>query len=67
MAGESIYSLLLSLGAPPETIQRLMSQFKGGQPLMESRNVGMRGISAGQSPLSARPSGPYAPPSPLRR
>lgn len=62
---ENIYSFLLSLGAPPETIQRLMSQFKGGQPLFESRNVGMRGISAGQSPLSAQ--SPYSPPSPLRR
>lgn len=64
---QNIYSLLLSLGAPPETIQRLMAQMQGGSPLLESRPIGMRGISAGQSPLSARPSGPYSPPSPLRR
>ena len=64
---QNIYSFLLSLGAPPETIKRLMDQMQGGQPLFESRNVGFKGIPAGQSPLSARPSGPYSPTSPPRR
>ncbi len=64
-SGQSIYSFLLSLGAPPETIQRLMSQMQGGQPLMESRNTGFKGIPSGMNPMSARPG--YAPLSPPRR
>ena len=64
---QNIYSFLLSLGAPPETIRRLMTQMQGGQPLFEQRSVGFRGNAAGQSPLSARPSGPYSPSSPPRR
>jgi hypothetical protein len=38
---------------------------QGGQPLMESRNTGFKGIPSGMNPMSARPG--YAPLSPPRR
>jgi hypothetical protein len=68
MGNKNIYSFLLEQGAPPEMIMRLMNQIKegGSRPLMDNRNVGMRGSQAGQAPYGSRPQGIYSPSSPPR-
>jgi hypothetical protein len=66
---ENIYSFLLSQGAPPEMIRRLMDQIKnnsGAQGLFQDRSMGYRGSVAGQTAYGARPQGIYGPPSPPR-
>uniref|UniRef100_A0A6M3LNK6 Uncharacterized protein n=1 Tax=viral metagenome TaxID=1070528 RepID=A0A6M3LNK6_9ZZZZ len=63
---QNVYELLLGLGAPPETIQRLMAQMKGGSPLFQSGNVGMRGNPAGFKPVVNSPQGIYRSPTPPR-
>jgi hypothetical protein len=62
----NIYEFLLSVGAPPETIQRLMSQMQGGKPVFDSRSVGMKGSPSAMSPISSRPQGAYSTPNPPR-
>jgi len=63
---QNVYELLLGLGAPPETIQRLMAQMQGGSPLFQSKNVGMRGNPAGFKPVANSPQGIYRGPTPPR-
>jgi len=55
----NIYELLLGLGAPPATIERLMAQMKGGSPIFQSGNLGMRGNPAGFKPVVNAPQGIY--------
>jgi hypothetical protein len=55
----NIYSFLLAQGAPPAMISRIMDQLKSGQPLLENRKMGFRGLN--QTPLSAKPQAPYSP------
>jgi hypothetical protein len=63
MAGESIYSFLLSQGAPPEVILRLMNQIKSGSSVFDNKGLGMKGNLASKPPLN----GPLTPRGPIGR
>ena len=44
---QNVYQLLLEMGAPPEAIQRIMDNIgPQGEPVLENRPIGQRGMNA---------------------